>query len=127
MSPPQSSGGHLIKHAVSCFRAHGQLLDKAKGRDITYIGIAVLNRVGGKFWLDSTAVYTILVQNLSNAVSNSHVIRVSRDKNMDRCNDRRFCQLPDVQLKQRWTISAGISGSATPDPPHAETKRLQPR
>lgn len=91
MSPLQSSGGHLTKHVVSYLEAHGQLREKQKAETKTYIGVAVLNGVGGKFWLNSAAVNAILVQNLSDAVRDSHVIRVSRDKDMYGCNDCRFC------------------------------------
>lgn len=64
----------------------------------TYIRIAILNRVGRKFWLDSTAVDAVLVQDLSDAVRNRHVVRIPRHEDMDRGDYCCFCQLPDVQL-----------------------------
>lgn len=68
----------------------------------THLGELVV--VVTKLWLDGTAVYAKLVQDLSDLIGDRHVVDIPADHDVNRSDDRSFGQLPDVKLETPYGI-----------------------
>jgi hypothetical protein len=57
-------------------------------------------RIGNDYslWLDRDTVNPMPMQDMPDAIRHQHVIYTRRDEHMDRSDDGRFRELPDVQL-----------------------------